>query len=673
MTNKTKVTTQVVEQDKLKRVLQLEGQIKFHDHMYFNMDTPVISDGEYDELVSEYNTLVDQIPGYQSGLNAGMIPVDQSLIPIDIIEPMISISKRKTVEDLNKWRKVHIGSTEEVWEDKLDGMALRLVYEKGYLRFIHTRGNGKQGGDVSHRRHLLKNIPDHVEMYEDKDRVEVTGEAFCMFADFDAYVERHELNPDDIDTRSTVSGLMKKSKSSERDDLPIYFKAYNASVNVRSGLETYSELRDHFTSVGFDIPMLIEGDLLQELLQLTSKPTFGYPIDGLVVKMNDLRKWETEQGSDYYSYATCYKFPTVSLKTRVVGIDWSLSTTGHLVGTLIYEPIVYDGTTMTRCKLDYADTYFERGLRIGSLVEITKSNEIIPKLVSLVETGNGQKLKYPEKCPFCQKLVVVEGPNSVRCINDNCEGQMVKRLFRLSSINGFNIKGLAEKRIEVLIDNGMLKEPQDIFKLTEKDLINVGIDESTAGKIIEQISALNDLDIHRWLFALGIPGLGGVRAIEISNMSGKIGIAEGEGLKWDSLESLMFILKSTDAMCALFGLDGMEMVKFVLDKEDIVTKFLGNYDFTRSHIPALDGVPVAISGAWNVMTRQQFSDIMRDNGYLITDTVTKNVKALLVGTKPSPSKVSKAEKNNLPVIQLGNFTSADEIVRQLLSLNSTRH
>lgn len=656
-------------QDKLKRILQLEGNIKFHDHLYFNMDSPTISDAEYDEMVHEYNQLLESVPGYKSSLNTGLIAIDQSLIPIDIVEPMLSISKRKTTEDLYKWLKVNIPTEDQVWEDKLDGMAIRLIYEKGYLKFIHTRGNGKQGGDVSHRRHLLKNIPDHIEEYEDKERAEITGEAFCMFADFDAYIDRHELNPDDIDTRSTVSGLMKKSKTSDRDDLPIYFKAYNASDNVRKGFEKYTELRDHLTSVGFDVPLLIEGGLLQELLELTSKPTFGYPVDGLVVKTDNLRRWEDSQSSSYYTYATCYKFPTISLKTRVVGIDWSLTNQGYLVGTLIYEPVVYDGTTMTRCKLDYADSYFERGLRVGSLIEITKSNEIIPKLVSLVEVGTGKKLGFPDKCPFCHKLVVTESSANVRCINDNCEGQMVKRLSRLSGIDGFNIKGLADKRIEALIDNGFLKEPYDIFTLTQEDIVNAGIDAATATKIIEQVSSLNDLDIHHWLFALGIPGLGVVRAIEISNMSAKLGVNEGIGTKWSDLETLMVIMKDPQTFFKLFGLDGMVMTKFVLDNEGMITKFLSHYDFTKSHIPSLDGVPVSITGAWNAMTREQLSSILRDNGYILTDRVTKTVKAVLVGNKPSPSKLSNAEGWNIPTINIGNFVDVNDIVRMLLNLN----
>lgn len=648
------------------RIIQLEGEIRYHDHLYFNMDTPTISDSEYDDMVHEYNELVKEAPGYQPGRMPGLISVDQTMIPIDIVEPMISIGKRKTVDDFNKWIKVNAPG-DVVYEDKLDGIAVRLIYEKGYLKFIHTRGNGKQGGDISHRRHLLKNIPDNVEDYEGDDRVEVTGEAFCMFGDFNAYVERHGLDGDNMDTRSTVSGLMKKSKSNERDDLPIFFKAYNVSTNVRKRHKTYLELREHLTTVGFDIPMFIDGGLLKELLELSSKPDFGYPVDGIVAKVNDLSKWDVEQKSEYFTYAICYKFPTITLDTRVVGIDWSLTNTGDLTGTLIYEPVVYDGTTMTRCKLDYADSYFERGLRIGSLIKVTKANEIIPKLVSLVEVGTGKKLGYPERCPFCNTLVTTESSNVVRCVNSACDGQMVKRLTRVTDIDGFNIKGLAEKRIEALVDNGFMKAPHDLFRLEEKDLVNAGIDEGSSKKIIEQIADLNSLDIHKWLFALAIPGLGVVRAIEISNMSAKNGLQEGT--KWHTLQDLMLILKSAESMYALFGLDGMVMAKHVLDHESEITAFLGHYDFNRSHIPALDGIPVAISGGWKPMTREQLSSILRDNGYLLTDSVTKKVVALLVGEKPSPSKKAKAEKNNIPVITLGQTSDPNEIIRMLMNLN----
>ncbi len=646
----------------IKRLLELQGLLKYHDHLYHTLDQPIISDSDYDILKYEYDDLAKEHPEVlDPEVRPGFLEPPAQLGKVTITEPMISVDKKKDKDSYNKWIATNV-KTEAIEEDKLDGIALRFIYNDGVLARIHTRGRNNIGGDVSHRRHLLKNIPDTCELHEDKKEVHFTGEAYCLRADFEAYCARHKLDINDTDPRSTVSGLMKRGESTERDDLPVYVTIYGASRNVRDEYDTYLQLRDHIQECGFVIPRLIDATMREEYLNLTELPKLEYAIDGIVAKDNDLRKWEEEQTGEYYTYAVCYKFPTVTLETTVTGIDWSLTNTGEFIGTLMYKPVEYGGTNLTRCKFDYMKSYFEKGLRVGSTITVTKSNEIIPKLISLVDPGKGEKLDFPSKCPFCN------GPTtptniSVKCTNGECEGQIVKRLLAIFSIDAFNIHGMGDKRIEQLVAIGKLTQPADIFKLDDNDLIEGGVPPASTDKIIQAIKEVGKNDLSKWLFALAIPSLGKVRCVELSNLSATNGL--NDGLKFSNLTDFMRIITDGQAMVDMFGLDGVKIAAHCKKQEDQVTKFLAHYDFGRPAQLGLDGIPVAISGAWNGLTRRDLTEVLRQNDFVLSDSVTKTCKALITGSKPSPSKLETAKRYNIPVFDITQIQDVNGIVNLL--------
>lgn len=651
--------------DKIKRLLELEGQLKYHDYLYFELDQPQISDAQYEDMSSEYRNLREECPEYQTTYGQGFVAPNPSMELVPIVEPMLSVSKRKDKGKYLEWVEDK-ASSNAIHEDKLDGMALRLIYVDGDLARIHTRGDGINGADLSHRRHLLRHVPDHIPSDISKGRTEYTGEAFCTFADFEKYRVLNELDIKDVDTRSTVSGLMKRFQASEKDNgLPIYFQAYGASKNIRDELDTYEQLRGYMALAGFDLPRILTDDELEEMLNLPTKPSLTYPIDGIVAKSNNLRDWDVPQKGEYWTYAVCYKFPTSSVETTVTGVDWSLSLEGQLVGTLLYEPVNYEGTTLTRAKLDYAQSYFDKGLAIGSVIRVTKANEIIPRLVGLVTSGNGERLKYPETCPFCDKKVTLDQEaGTAFCNNDACEGQLARQLIRLvDRKDGMDIKGLGDHGVQSLLDNGFLSNHSDLFKLTVEDLAHCGIHKRAAESIIDQIANLNKFDIHRWLCALGIPGLGIVRAIEIANFSAKNGL--NEDLRFYNLEDLMLILTDAKFMSDLFGLDGLAIGNYVRQNQENIKDFLSYYDFSRSRSPSLDGIPIAISGGWVAMPRQMLTEKLADAGFVLSDKVTRSCKVLLTGEKPSASKVEKAKGYNIPIIDIRSLHDIKNIVAVL--------
>lgn len=651
--------------DGIKRLLELQGQLKYHDHLYHTLDTPVISDSEYDILKAEYDELATQHPEVvDPAVTIGFVDPPKALGKVTITEPMISVDKKKDVESYDKWIDKNV-STTCVEEIKLDGIALRFIFTNGSLTRIHTRGRNGIGGDVSHRRHLLVNMKDGVELHEDKAEVFFTGEAYCYHKDFQDYCARHGLDPTDTDPRSTVSGLMKRAESGDRDDLPIQVTIYGASQNVREQFGTYLELREHIKECGFNVPVLIDETMRAEMMAAGKLPEWDYPIDGIVAKDNDLRSWDKPQTGEYYTYAVCYKFPTITLKTEITGVDWSLTNTGEFVGTLMYKEVDYGGTKLNRCKFDYMKSYIEKDIRVGSKISVTKSNEIIPKLISLDEIGKGEKIILPTKCPFCN------GPTtptniSVKCTNGECEGQTVKRMLAVFNIDSFNIHGLGDKRVEALVNIGKLNEPADIFKWDAQDLVEGGVAPASVDGILKAIEGAKANDLSKWLMALAIPSLGKVRAAEISNLSATNGM--NEGLKFSDLKDFMLIIKDAQALSTMFGIEGAKIASHCKKKADEIERFLSHYDFGRQAPMGMDGVPVAITGEWNGLTRRDLTAVLRQHDFILSSSVTKTCKALLTATKPSPSKIETAKRYKLPIFEIGSISDVNGIVALLSNI-----
>lgn len=637
------------------RLVQLEAEIKHHDYLYFVADRPAISNSEYDILVAERNQILQDNPEFDSSHTPGFVEQEGKLLTTPILEPMISIDKKKKVEDFEKWIQKHIRD-QAIYEEKLDGVALRLIYEFGNLTIAHLRGGDNAVGTVvTHRIKLVKNIPEWVEEFQEFSRVEVTGEVFCLYKDLDIYCQTCDLNPAETESRTTVSGMLKRLKETETDVLQMYFRAYHASKNLRDIYKDYLTLRTKFEEWGFDIPIRLDGSLLQELYKATTKPDFGYAIDGIVVKDNDLENWVEDKFVGYYKYCVCYKFPTKSIETKIADVDWGLTTQGVLVGTLVYDPVNYDGQILRRAKFDYADEYIKAGIRIGSTILVTKCNEIIPNMISLVEVGKGKPIQFPTKCPCCGEVLVRESQDVIRCVNDSCSGTFIKQMERVVSTKGLNIKGLGPKGIEALVNAGFLTSPCDLFKITYEDYMELdAFDQNQALSIIEQIKNLN-LPLNKWLYAACIPNLGATAAEEL---------AKQQGTLFTDIVTLLDVLKNGTLLCDLFDVTGLVMAKYATDNESELLRFFIHHDFTKPVEIVKDTIPVVFSGVW-ILPREQLKVQLLEHGFSLEERVTKTVVKLIIGKNPSPGKIAAAEKYGIPVIQVDQLTTIDELIRKL--------
>lgn len=636
-------------EDKVQELYRLEGAIAYHDYLYFAADNPVISDSAYDQLVARYLELKDEVPDFVQTVIPGFINHDNLLAVEALTEPMLSVDKFKNKEAIEKWQLRQLAKFFWIAEKKIDGVALRVTYEYGKLVKLNLRGDGF-GTIVTHRVGIMPTLKRFVKAFELLAHVEVTGEAYVLLAELEEYAAQWKV--DSPESRSTINGMLKRKQPEESDTLNIRFKAFMLDKETRKDMKTYEEMSESLQAAGFEIPERLNDEELEEAYNATERPIGAFAIDGVVIKNNDLSKWADTHMKGYWSFMVCYKYPTCSFTTILRNVDWKLNTKGYLEGTLEFDPVDYDGSTIRRAKFDYVNNYIKAGLRIGSRIEITKANEIIPNLVGLVEIGDGELVKFPELCPSCESVLIVDGDSSAHCDNDECPGTLLSRLERAVSPKGLNIQNLGEKRLTLLINSGYLFSIARLFDLSLTDYDNVGISAAIAEKVVKQIEKAKTLGLNHWLYALCIPHIGYTRATEL---------AAEYGIAFNDLNSLILLMSDSDEMSGRFGVNGLEIAVWVKQNEVSFHQYLVNFDWSHYTVEVPKLIPVACTGAW-VYTRREIKDQLEHYGFNVEENLNKSTSVLLIGDKPSPGTVAKAERWGIPTIELKPTMSFKELV-----------
>lgn len=633
-------------------LILLEGEIAYHDFMFFGLDRSIISDAAYDEKVARRKELIELIPDYTPTMVPGFTLPDEGLPVVRFTEPMLSVDKYKNKESIEKYQARRLAPLGYSAEEKMDGVATRLVYEYGVLTIIHLRGDG-EGTVVTHRYPIFVGVDNVKPEFILLPRVEVTGEAYVFLKDLEDYADQWEIPSPE--SRSTVSGMLKRRDPSESDTLPIRFKAFQIDKVTMEGMKSYLEVREWLVAHGFEVPRLLTPEELEEAYNATEKPIGKYAVDGVVIKNNDLSQWNDTHMAGYWTHSVCFKYPTRVFYSKITDVIWALNTKGYLEGTLIYEPVEYDGSTMRRARFNYVDENIKAGIAIGSTIEVTKSHEIIPNMLGLKEIGDGEKIKYPTHCPACDDLLEVVGPGAVRCVNETCPGKFLVRAERLVEPRGLNILNLGPKRLMRLIDVGLMSSPVDLFKLTLTDLDNADIESAIAEKIIKGIHKSTTAGLNNWLYAISIPHLGFTRATELANEFGYL---------FFNKEEMLNLLVDPGFMCSTFDVTGLAMAAWCEENRPMLEELFDYFNWDECVVSVPDLYPVACTGSWN-LPRNELKSLLVKEGYQLEDVLSKSVRILLVGDGASDSKISKAQRWGIPVVNMSKTMSFQELVGHL--------
>lgn len=636
------------------RMRLLDERLRLHDWKYHVEQAPEIENDEYDALEREFRALCDQYPelAIQFESHATVVPIDIPADgPLEVIrftETMLSAKKIHTVEDLEKFIATFPEGTKFVYELKLDGLSLKLIYLKGVLSKIVTRGSGMVGEDVTHAYPLFYQGVIPLEIKTDLDELEVRGEAWIGIKDYLDYNESVGDDEKKKDPRNAVSGWVRThvSRMDHRALNTLQFSVYWS--NETFGAETYHQMKETLIKMGFDTPSEVTKEHI--LMNLRSDLI---PTDGIMVKVDSL-KLQQEVGvtNRWPRWSVGYKFPPAEGTPEIKTVEWGTSGYGRVVPVAIYTPIKLGGVMCTRASLDNYGNFMELGLGVGDVVSVTRNNDVIPRLNHIVSSGDGEPLEAPTECPSCSALLEVRvGKTGSDLICNNtagCPGQLVGRTVIMGDKFGFDIDGLGPAIVQDLVNRGYIQKPADIFDLGAggSNLLSDALRGNIAGAKVQPLD--------RVIKALCFPDIGVV-------LSKRIVVAFADA----PLEELGNKLRDIRFLTSIYGISdgiGMKVVR-AFDSPGFEENFnyiMNTITVTRPEV-VNTGFMVAMSGGFD-QGKKALVDIFAKEGVELSDRLTMDCKYLILGERPGKSKLLKATEHGIPTLDVNDYPSVQDLI-----------
>ncbi|MFC1950520.1 NAD-dependent DNA ligase LigA [Chloroflexota bacterium] len=643
-----------------KRIEQLKAEINHHNYRYHVLDSPEISDAEYDELMRELKQLEEQhlqfLTSDSPTQRVGATPVEA----FGIVEhpfPLLSLGNVFSKEELLAWytrtsKLVEGKQSELVCEHKIDGLAVALTYVNGQLTTGATRGNGFRGENITQNLRTIRSIPLSMPK-ETSARFEVRGEVFLPKASFNKLnQERAEeglalfANPRNA-AAGSVRQLDPRITAKRLLDIYIYMLGY---AEGKATPPTHWETMEYLKSLGFKVNP--NNRLLASIEQVEQfhhtwvekRESLAYEADGIVVKLNSLDLQE-RLGSIGHEprWATAYKFPAIQGTTRLIDIGISVGRTGTLNPYAILKPVSVGGVTIKQAALHNEDDIRRKDIRIGDTVIVQRAGEVIPQVVGpVVSKRSGQEMLFttPLLCPVCNARVIrPKGEVMSYCTNTTCPAQIQERLKHFVSRGGMDIRGIGGRLCTVLFQAGLVKNVADLYDLTDQQLLILeGMAEKSATNIINSINKSKDRPLARVIFALGILHIGEEMAELLSKHFGSI-----NKLANTSPQELLSIPavgpKLADSIIAFFGQEENHNLVKRLRKVGVKLE----EEMVKSQELPLAGQEFVITGRLEVFTRQKAEAQIKALGGSTGSNVTRKTAYLVVGTEPG-SKLTQAQK-----------------------------
>jgi DNA ligase (NAD+) len=651
------------------RIHELRQTLLDHNHRYYVLADPVISDREYDALLEELASLEAAHPEFDDPdsptRRVGGAPIDGFVTRPHAV-PMISLANSYNLEDVlaydQRTRKL-LGnrSFRYVVEPKIDGVAVSLRYENGQLVQALSRGDGREGDDMTQNIRTLRSIPLRLRAENPPGVLEVRGEVYMTREGFQKLnLERQNAgltafaNP-----RNAAAGSLKLLDSRMVAQRPLDAIWYGAGELRGIAFDTHLELLDTLKHFGFRTPAATwtcesASELESALKELQNqKNNFPFEIDGAVIKVNE-RSLYDDLGSTAKSprWAVAYKYEPEQAETRLLDITVQVGRTGVLTPVAELEPVSVSGTTVSRATLHNWEEMERKDIRVGDTVIIEKAGEIIPAVVRIViekRPDDARALPPPTECPACGGPVFRrEGEVAWRCENPACPAKGLSRLKHFVSRRCMDIENVGEELLRSLLQNHLILEPSDLYTLHEhRDaLLNLErMAEKSVENLLSGIENSKDRDLWRLIHALGIPQVGERTAQSLEE-------------QFDSLDALAAADEDTltaipdigpivaKSIISFFALPETELQLQRLREAGL--NFLRKAKAAASGEGPLTGKTVVITGTLPTLSRDEAKDLLRKLGASVTGSVSSKTDILLAG-EDAGSKLAKAQKLGIPV------------------------
>ncbi len=653
------------------RIEELRKLINHHNYRYYGIDSPEISDAEYDTLMQELKRLEDAHPQLVTPdsptQRVGATPVAE-FGTVEHPAPMLSLANAFSYEDLQAWHKRVTNllpgrSFDFICELKIDGLAIALTYANGRLVTGATRGDGFRGENITQNLRTIRSIP--LSLPPDAPpRFEVRGEVYMPRSSFKKLNDEREAQrlPLFANPRNAAAGSVRQLDSritaSRSLDMFIYALGWVEGKQMPS---THWEIMENLKSWGFKINPnntrcgTLEAAESYHRKYMERRQELPYEIDGIVVKINDIAL-QNELGDVGREprWAIAYKFPSIQANTRLVDIGISVGRTGTLNPYAILEPVFVGGVTIRQAALHNEDDIKRKDIRIGDMVIVQRAGDVIPEVVGPVaslRTGQEREFVMPRNCPVCNSEAIrPEGEAMARCTNASCPAQILQRIQHFVSRGAMDIDGVGEKLCAALYEAKLIKDVADFYYLTGEQLFTLErMADKSVSNIISSIAASKDRPLPRVLFALGILHVGEQIAEVIANHFGSMDrIAKASE---EELQAIPTIGPTIAQSVAVFFrqpdnirlLEKLKQAGVRLEVEVSGPKAL-----------PLAGMDFVITGHLEGLTREQAESRVRELGGGVGSSVTRKTTYLVVGADPG-SKLDKARSLGTKILNEAEF------------------
>jgi DNA ligase (NAD+) len=648
------------------RVQELRDLLNQYGYEYYVLDQPSVPDAEYDKLMNELIEVEESFPELKTADSPTQRIGGQVLDAFEKVQhqtSMLSLGNAFNEEDLRDFdRRVRQAVGDEfsyVCELKIDGLAVSLRYEDGYLVLGATRGDGTTGENITENLKTIRSIPLRI---KEALSMEVRGEAFMPRKSFEALNEA-KMERDEVpfaNPRNAAAGSLRQldPKIAAKRNLDIFVYAMTDTGELE--IDSHSESLNLLDELGFKTNKERQTcETIDDVIAYieswqTQRPELSYDIDGIVVKVDSFDQ-QAELGTTAKSprWAIAYKFPAEEVVTKLVNIELTVGRTGVITPTAILEPVQVAGTTVQRASLHNEDLIREKDIRIGDYVVVKKAGDIIPEVVNVIEekrTGEEQEFTMPTHCPECEsELVRLEGEVALRCINPSCPAQIREGLIHFVSRNAMNIDGLGEKVISQLFREQLIKDVADIYTLTKQQLIELErMGEKSADNLIAAIEASKENSLERLLFGLGIRHVGAKAAKTLAQHFETID--KLTKATYDELVAINEIgAKMADAIVAYFTQEEVQELIHELKEYGVNLTYKGPKLVSVENVDSVfAGKTVVLTGKLEQLSRNEAKAQIEALGGKVTGSVSKKTDLVVAGEEAG-SKLTKANELEIEV------------------------
>ncbi len=655
-----------------RRIISLRNELSEHNHNYYVLDAPTISDFEFDQKMKELQALEQAHPEFYDP-NSPTVRVGGEITKNFETVPhtyrMYSLENSYSKEDLEDWEKriekMVDGAVEFTCELKYDGASISLTYEDGKLLKAVTRGDGFQGDDITANVRTIRSVPlqlrgDYPPLFDIRGEIVLPFEGFTKMN-----AERVELGEEPYrNPRNTASGSLKLQDSAEVARRPLDCLLYSLQ-GERLPIKTQFEGLEKARQWGFKVPDAAKlAKNLDEVLDFVNywdvhRHELPYETDGVVVKVNNLQQQE-ELGYTAKSprWAMAYKFKAEQVSTLLNQITYQVGRTGAITPVANLEPVELAGTIVKRASLHNADQIQKLDIREGDVVFVEKGGEIIPKIIGVDFTQrdpNSSPTKYITECPECgTPLVRAEGEAQHYCPNaEGCPPQIIGRIQHFISRKAMDIEGLGGETVTLLVNNGLINNYADLYLLKEEQIIPLErMAQKSAENIINGIEASKKIPFERVLFGLGIRYVGETVAKKLANHYKTI-----DALKNTSEEELTTVDEIGERIA-------QSVVSFFASEENLANierlKMYGvqleiSADKLANQTDTLKGNTFVVSGVFTKVSRDELKKLIEDNSGKVSSSISSKTNYLVAGDNMGPSKKTKAESLGVPIISEDDF------------------